>query len=73
MDVNNVTDQYALINELLLQNKELRLKIAVLTAQKRFLDDLNKSLQASTNPLTPEIINKISPAALRALQTMEFK
>lgn len=73
MDVKDNIDKYALINELLLQNKDLRLKIAILTAQKRSLDDLHKSLNDSKKLLTPEVMNKISPAALQALQTMEFR
>ena len=68
MDVSEGIDPGFVIEQLIAQNKDLRFTVAYLSAHKRFLDDMNKSRSG----MTPELVNQLSPQALKALQTMEF-
>lgn len=49
------------------------MRIALLTAHKKLLEELENSKVSSTSELTPEFLSKLSPEALRALQTMEIR
>lgn len=66
-------EQENIIIELLQENKRLRARLAVLSAQKRQQDDLEKQFEESRKGITPELLQKLSPQAYEALMTMEFK
>jgi hypothetical protein len=66
-------DVEAVINQLLDQNKELRLQLAMLTAQKKQQDDIERQMNESQRGITPEVLDSLSPAAREALMNMEIK
>jgi hypothetical protein len=66
-------DAETIIKELLQQNKELRFKVAVLSAQKKQQDELDRQMQESQKGITPELLDQLSPAAREALLNMEIR
>jgi hypothetical protein len=67
LDVENV------IKELLDQNKQLRMQLAVLSAQKKIQDELDRQMQESQKGITPELLEQLSPAARETLMNMEIR
>jgi hypothetical protein len=65
-------DVEAVIRELLEQNKQLRMELAVLSAQKKIQDDIDRQMQESQKGITPEVLAQLSPAAREALINMEI-
>lgn len=67
MDVEKV------IHELLDQNKQLRMELAMLTAQRKLQDEINRQMQESQKGVTPEVLAKLTPEAREALENMRFE
>ena len=65
-------DVEAVIRELLEQNTQLRMELAVLSAQKKVQDDIDRQMQESQKGITPEVLAQLSPAAREALMNMEI-
>jgi hypothetical protein len=66
-------DVEKVIHELLDQNKQLRMELAVLTAQKKLQDEIDRQMQESQKGITPEVLSQLSPEARKALETMRFE
>jgi predicted phage-related endonuclease len=66
-------DVEKVIHELLDQNKKLRMELAVLTAQKKLQDEIDRQMEESQKGITPEVLAQLSPAARKALETMRFE
>ena len=66
-------DVEAIIRELLDQNAQLRMELAVLSAQKKMQDDIDRQIKQSQSGITPEVLNQLSPAAREALLNMEIR
>ena len=65
-------DVEAVIRELLEQNTQLRMELAVLSAQKKIQDDIDRQMQESQKGITSEVLAQLSPAAREALMNMEI-
>jgi hypothetical protein len=66
-------DVEAVIKELLDQNTQLRMDLAVLSARKKAQDEIDRQMKQSQKGITPELLNELSPAAREALMNMEIK
>jgi len=68
-----MTDHALVIEELLKENSRLRLQFAFLVAQQRAEKEMEERFAKSSQGLTPEVAEQISPAALEALSKMEIR
>jgi hypothetical protein len=67
------TSPEALIEQLLEQNKQLRLEIAVLTARKLHLEDVERQFEQSSKGLTEEVWNSLTPEVQKVLMNLDIK
>lgn len=49
------------------------MELAVLTAQKKLQDEINRQMQESQKGVTPEVLAKLTPEAREALENMRFE
>lgn len=84
MDVN-MTENYvstdssiaaspdAVISELLQENKNLQLRVAVLSARVKQLSEIKEQINNNPRSAIESALHQMSPAAREALMNMEFR
>jgi hypothetical protein len=62
-----------IVNQLLEQNKQLRLEVAILTARKLHLEDIERQFAQSSQGLTEETWNSLSPEVQQVIMNLDIK